>query len=719
MRLTLRTLIAYLDDELQPDQAKEIGLKLTESSYATALVERIKDVMRRRRLSAPELFGKGAGLDPNLVAEYLDSELTPAEVVDVEKICLDSDMHLAEVAACHQILTLVLGDPVEVRSETRSRMYALGPVAADDALRANDFVGSLLRRDSIPMIASTVNSSQNGSTDHTLPDYLQPNSSRRQSMMLVIVLLIAIGWVGLLMRDPTVTNGLNSGNWPEDENPISNNSVSTPDDLPGTNEAESTTPDKSDVPLVAQLDPAISNKPRDVRVATPKELPDKEPEPEAVPVIDQPVKPVPTPSRPIAEANNPPKVEPTEVPLAKVMPPQKLSRVSKDGILLRFEQDANDFMVLSQDATITSGDRLVCPEPFRADLIVGDDLCLVALVGGTSVRPLGPDEHSSLGFEVQQGALLFEARGLHFAGDNPNETLRQPSAFPITLMVSGRRYRLELASDDALCGVEVHRHEPTHFETELVAPGFTASLHVARGSVRFVNTDAKVTQVTGPGFFSITSDVAANLRNSEIGRASQLLLPDWLEPDPKRAAAKMKRPYSSLFEKEFDADQPLLLNMPAVVANPRPALSELAVKCLALTDSYGPLVKALSKGDHREARLAAITGLREWLPLDPRNQRLLKTELTKHFLPSEGDAVYQLLWGFDQSDAKNPVTSRMLVGWLESEHLAIRELAFFHVQSLTGLKHEYSPINPPAQRRAAVDRWYNHLDKKGGALVQE
>ena len=94
MRLTLRTLIAYLDDELQPDQAKEIGQKLTESSYATALVDRIKEVMRRRRLSAPELFGKGAGLDPNLVAEYLDSELTPAEVVDVEKICLDSDMHL-------------------------------------------------------------------------------------------------------------------------------------------------------------------------------------------------------------------------------------------------------------------------------------------------------------------------------------------------------------------------------------------------------------------------------------------------------------------------------------------------------------------------------------------------------------------------------------------------------------------------------------------------
>jgi len=156
MRLTLRTLIAYLDDELQPDKAKEIGQKLTESGYATALVERIKEVMRRRRLSAPELFGKGAGLDPNLVAEYLDSELTPAEVVDVEKICLDSDMHLAEVAACHQILTLVLGDPVEVRSETRSRMYGLGPVATNDTVRANDFSGVSRDRDSrqIPTIAS-------------------------------------------------------------------------------------------------------------------------------------------------------------------------------------------------------------------------------------------------------------------------------------------------------------------------------------------------------------------------------------------------------------------------------------------------------------------------------------------------------------------------------------------------------------------------------------
>ena len=148
-------------------------------------------------------------------------------------------------------------------------------------------------------------------------------------------------------------------------------------------------------------------------------------------------------------------------------------------------------------------------------------------------------------------------------------------------------------------------------------------------------------------------------------------------------------------------------------------MSELATKCLVLTDSYQPLVKALLTADHREARLAAITGLRLWLPVDPQNRQLLKTEIARHLLPTDAEAVYRLLWGFSHEDAKNSATSHMLVNWLESEQIAIRELAFGHVQRLTGLKHEYSPITPAGQRRAAVERWNMHLEKKGGALVQD
>lgn len=729
MRLTLRTLIAYLDDELQPDQAKEIGLKLGESGYATALVERIKEVMRRRRLSAPELFGKGAGLDPNLVAEYLDSELTPTEVVDVEKICLDSDMHLAEVAACHQILTLVLGDPVEVRAETRSRMYGLGPVAAIDSVRANDFAGLTRDRESrqIPMIASALNPARSTSEDRELPDYLQPQSSWRRTGMVVLVLLVLVGWFGLLLGDRTVRSGLRSGTRSKDglprlENPT--DVTESPTDSKN-NEQNPTSSEPRDDQQIALVDSNVSSKPQNIRVNSPKELPELDPEPSVPLTVEprldtkqerpKPAKTIPAPPSQ-TETINP--VEPDVVP-AKLMPVQKITRVYKEGVVLRFEPEAGDFVALPHVVELTVGDLLACPEPFRSDFLIGDDLCSVSFIGGTSARYLGPDEQASVGFDVRQGALLFESHGLRPNGDDPANTKPKAASLPITLMFYGRQARLELASDHAVCGIEVHRLEPNQFEVDPVAPGFSASLYVVQGTVRFTTSNGKTATLEGPAFLPITSDVIANERQSEIGRASLLILPDWLEPDLKRASSKLKRPYNAIFEKEFEPEQLLRLSLPAVINNPRPAISELAVKCLALTDSYGSLVKALSKEDHREARLAAITGLRQWLPLDPKNRQLLKAELAKHFLPSDAEAVYRLLWGFNLQDAKNPATSKMLVGWLDSEHIAIRELAFFHIQQLTDLKHEYSPNNPPGQRRAAVDRWYSHLDKKGGALVME
>ena len=132
MRLTLRTLLAYLDDTLEPSQAKLIGQKVAESDTAQELIARIKQVTRRRRLTTPPpAGGPGGKIDANTIAEYLDNSVSAEQLAEVEQICLASDVHLAEVAACHQILTLIMGEPALVPPTAKQRMYGLvkGPEA--------------------------------------------------------------------------------------------------------------------------------------------------------------------------------------------------------------------------------------------------------------------------------------------------------------------------------------------------------------------------------------------------------------------------------------------------------------------------------------------------------------------------------------------------------------------------------------------------------------
>jgi len=123
MRLTLRTLIAWLDDTLTPSEVKTIGHQVAESPFAKELVERLQRVTRQRRLTYPGDLGSEP-TDPNLVAGYLDNELTPELVADFERRCLTSDVHLAEVASVHQVLSLI-GQKAKVPEDARLRMYRL------------------------------------------------------------------------------------------------------------------------------------------------------------------------------------------------------------------------------------------------------------------------------------------------------------------------------------------------------------------------------------------------------------------------------------------------------------------------------------------------------------------------------------------------------------------------------------------------------------------
>lgn len=123
LRLTLRTLLAWLDDTLPAAEVRQIGQQVKETPVAKELMERIQKVTRRRRLTVPPSTGPDS-TDANTVANYLDNELTPDQVAEYEKRCLNSDVHLAEVASCHQILSM-LGQKAKVPPEAKQRMYRL------------------------------------------------------------------------------------------------------------------------------------------------------------------------------------------------------------------------------------------------------------------------------------------------------------------------------------------------------------------------------------------------------------------------------------------------------------------------------------------------------------------------------------------------------------------------------------------------------------------
>jgi len=123
MRLTLRTLLAWLDDTLSPVEVREIGKQVDESDFTRELVQRIHRVTRQRRLTTPPPSGPEA-VDENVVAAYLDNQLDPEPVAEFEKRCLTSDVHLAEAASVHQILSLI-GQKAKVPEEARHRMYHL------------------------------------------------------------------------------------------------------------------------------------------------------------------------------------------------------------------------------------------------------------------------------------------------------------------------------------------------------------------------------------------------------------------------------------------------------------------------------------------------------------------------------------------------------------------------------------------------------------------
>ena len=126
MRLTLRTLLAYRDRVLSPADAEDLHRRIQISHDAGNLLRRISAVTGRNAVLAPPVLGKGLGGDANSIAEYLDDAMQHTQLPELERICLVSDVQLAELADCHSLLSTAVHTKVSVTNDLRRMALGLG-----------------------------------------------------------------------------------------------------------------------------------------------------------------------------------------------------------------------------------------------------------------------------------------------------------------------------------------------------------------------------------------------------------------------------------------------------------------------------------------------------------------------------------------------------------------------------------------------------------------
>lgn len=733
MRLTLRTLLAYMDDVLDPDHAREIGNKVNASANASALVNRIREVVRRRRLLAPELAGPQSGLDPNTIAEYLDSTLDADTVADVEKVCLDSDMHLAEVAACHQVLTIVLGEPVDVPARTRERMYALGPSrqrAANLEEPSQSAPSSVppmnpppeperavVRPVTMTLPKQTVDGFEDG-----VPDYLRPAPLWKRALPVAVAVVLIGGWAIMMYRElngrtPTdasraaAANGSTNANQKaegdavlteaaDDARPaapmgkpgeqlVAAPAANVPDDA---NEKFTRRPlDKVTPPLDAarpsNKTPTVEPEPKTTTPENSAPTKTPMPMPEAVAKVDEP-KPVPE--------------KPAVPPVDPIMPGPEFVYTARSGRLV--QRSANGWAVMPYRSTIRRGDRVCSPYPFSALFEIASLGLTIELLPGSTIEFGGATAQEAIILDVQRGRVSLKRAA-------------QAGAEPLTigLRLAGEACRLTLLSEQSLCGLEVTPREPDSLETDFGDDRLRGHLAVVTGDVRFSGSLSGEDKLGPQSWYSLA---LRDRKQTDAARrlAELVVIPEWLDANKPRMTAT-ERTYATQFEKKVDPDLPLAESVSGLINEKSQMLSTFAAKALASTELHAELVKALARAEFEETRVAAIVGLRQWLPLAPRNRDLLKEELAQNFAADHVDAIYRLLWGYNEDDARSPATSRILFDWLSHENSVIRHLAFYHIYHLTGQKYDYRPVSPAPQRNAAIERWHMHMERNKGALV--
>ncbi len=717
MRLTLRNMLAHMDGGIpDPEDDEDIRKRIADSEFATNLMHRIRDVMRRLRLGTPGLGHRGPGLDPNTVAEYLDHVLPDDEVEDFEKACLQSDMQLAEVAAAHQVLTLAQVEPVEIDPAARERMYRLPEVAVEAEQAAE------VRRREKPAV----------------PEYLR-DPPRKRVLVRALAVLVLAGCVLVAVWAATDGFGVRPDRAgpepaepqvavvpPAPEAPAKPEEAVEPQERPEVERVEPIPPgepveevapeeppaeaDRPVTPTEAEpLAPAPEPAPRPGDVLPPVPAPDdapaEAPEPVPPPGVEAPddlLEPAPElpPGEPVVEPRPEPEPQPAiedlipglQAPVAPEGPPPPAERperatvgrlVSDRQLLLQFDEDRELWNRVAMQTAIKPEYPLLALPTYRP---------VVALTAGFAVQLVGPAQvelHPIDGGDVQTLEIDYGRLTMHTLGRAGTE---------IRLAFGGRTGTLTFAEAESGVAVHVGRRASPGEDPENETAPVVASLWTTRGSAVW-QTDGGEPVKIGTSEHVVLDSAAEPPEPRPAGA------PAWVGEDQ---TSFLDRRASDVLVEELQAGRPAALVLREVAVGHRQReVRWLAVRCLGYLGHFDLTVSVLDEEDSRTVWFDYIDELRAVLARGPRLAAAVREALEKHY-GADAEILYRMLWGYSADDLRNGAVAA-LVDALEHERLAVRVLSFWNLRELTGLGLFYRPEHPAARRQQPVQHWRERL----------
>jgi len=769
MRLTLRTMLAYMDDidDLARADHEELGRKIEESEFASTLLHRIRDVSRRMRLGAPKTLGRGLGVDPNTVAEYLDNTLTGERVPELEKVCLESDVHLAEVACCHQILTLVLREPAEVDPALRRRIYAIDtqsepattglepePVVAGAAGPVG--AGAAAGMPPLPEHRGTAVRER-----LEVPEYLRRGSrSRFWPIAITVALALGLMFVVVSALGPLdATNpalkwllgggkkgtdvAQNSDTKPPKETPpgdpddkkqpegatppaTPDNASRDKDSQPAVDKAGS--PDaKQTGTAVEPVVPATSGPPTsgNAGLNQPKSVPPPAPVPDdrAAPVappppaIDAkggaPATQVPGVALPAAPTAAPP--GDFSVPPAPAgnsgPPPAEPPPAAANEAIGRFTSEQE--VLLQLDAGQTEWHRVTPGATFRR----GDKLLAlptfrpkitlsgleVTLYPETLVDLLGNDAQGIPALRINFGRVQMATPA------RPDMRLR------LSLGRSGGT--LVFIDPQATAAAEVRPYQLPGTDPEANPPRIGVALYATSGQVEWQADGAGDLPPAAGGRLKAPGGLILAPFLADPGvPGSDRELPKWLGVE---TLSLLDVRASQALNQAFDGKDAVTVVM-REMAGPGQRRTEnrsLAARCLALIDEFDPFVELLNDPDQKAIWAQQIDSVQAALGRGPNVAVKIRTTFERQ-VGKDGDDLYRMLWGYGREDLQGG-SAATLVDMLDNDSsafsLAFRVLSFQNLRTITGATFNYRPEATAAARAPAVRRWREQL--KGGLIV--